>query len=522
MGFDFSSEERRQLGYRLIDRIDKYYASLDNRPIQPPAAQRAAAYAPLELPEFGADATRVLDELCREMIDKGFHIPSANYFGLMNPTPTYMAVLAEALVAALNPQLASVARSQFASTLEAETVGWIASRFGWHKASATAPDSAHPTSANGGQIWATKPDLTSVKSGQIWGTTAETNLPLCDGTFTSGGNESNFTALALAISHRFPNAIEDGIATIGARPVFYASSESHHSLEKSAGLLGLGRKALRRVAVNDSLRLDTARLILQIEADQACGFVPFCIVATAGTTNSGAIDDLNALASIAERYGLWLHVDGAYGAAAAFSDKHRGLLKGIERADSITVDPHKWLAMPFAAGVILTRHPALLQHIFCVASPYMPRAERSGMVDNFKISAQWSRRMNSLKLWLTLRVHGRRAYEEMIERQMQLAAQMREWIESSEYFEPAAPQTLPILNFRLRGVSDHDAEAAHRHFIEELNRDGHYWISATHVRGRSVLRMMIISYLSTAEHLAGLQQALQAAAQRLLIPAAMI
>jgi glutamate/tyrosine decarboxylase-like PLP-dependent enzyme len=108
----------------------------------------------------------------------------------------------------------------------------------------------------------------------------------------------------------------------------------------------------------------------------------------------------------------------------------------------------------------------------------------------------------------------------MIESQMQLAAQMREWIESSEYFEPAAPQTLPILNFRLRGVSDHEAEAAHRHFIEELNRDGHYWISATHVRGKSVLRMMIISYLSTAEHLAGLQQALQSAAQRLLVPAA--
>jgi glutamate/tyrosine decarboxylase-like PLP-dependent enzyme len=276
------------------------------------------------------------------MIDKGFHIPAANYFGLMNPTPAYMAVLAEALVAALNPQLASVARSQFASTLEAETIGWIASRFGWHKplgsrarlppafaACATAPSPAA----------ATRP--TSPR-------------------------------LALAISHHFPNAIEDGIATIGARPVFYASSESHHSLEKSAGLLGLGRKALRRIPVNDSLRLDTARLILQIEADYACGFVPFCIVATAGTTSSGAIDDLNALASIAERYGLWLHVDGAYGAAAAFSDKYRSLLSGIERADSITVDPHKWLAMPFAAGIILTRHPAMLERTFSVASPYMP------------------------------------------------------------------------------------------------------------------------------------------------------
>jgi len=401
-----------------------------------------------------------------------------------------MAVLADALVSALNPQLASLARSQFASSLEAETLGWIASRFGWHKFSGSTP--------------------------------AEPSSILCEGTFTSGGNEANFTALALAISHHFPNAIEDGIATIGARPVLYASSESHHSLEKSAGLLGLGRKALRRIPANHSLRLDTARLILQIEADYACGFVPFCIVATAGTTNSGAIDDLDALASIAERYGLWLHVDGAYGAAAAFSDKYRELLHGIERADSITVDPHKWLSMPFAAGIILTRHPEMLEHAFSVASPYMPRVAQPSLVDNFKVSAQWSRRMNSLKLWLTLRVHGRQAYEEMIEGQMQLASTMREWFEGSDFFELAAPQTLPILNFRLRGTDNYNAaelEAVHQEFIEEFNRDGHYWISRTHVRGRSVLRMMIISYLSAAENIAGLQQALQAAAEKITLRA---
>ena len=487
MGFDFSSDERRELGYRIINRIDQYYSSLNNRAVQPPISERTVAHTPRPLPELGSDATQVLEDLCREMIDKGFHIPAANYFGLMNPTPTYMAVLADALVSALNPQLASLARSQFASTLEAETISWIASRFGWHKSVGSAP--APPDSI------------------------------LCDGTFTSGGNEANFTALALAISHHFPQAIEDGIATIGARPVFYASAESHHSLEKSAGLLGLGRKALRRVPVNDNLRLDTARLILQIEADYACGFLPFCIVATAGTTSSGAIDDMNALASIAERYGLWLHVDGAYGAAAAFSDEYRYLLSGIERADSITVDPHKWLSMPFSAGVILTRHASMLEKAFSVASPYMPNVARPSMIDNFKVSAQWSRRMNSLKLWLTLRVHGRQAYEEMIGRQMQLASDMRLWFEDSEYFELAAPQTLPILNFRLRGVDEHDAESAHQNFIEEFNRDGHYWISRTHVRGKSVLRMMIISYLSTSEHLSGLQKALQAAAERVALSA---
>jgi glutamate/tyrosine decarboxylase-like PLP-dependent enzyme len=498
MGFDFSSKERRELGYRLIDRIDQYFSSLNNRAVQPPASERTVAHAPRPLPELGSDATEVLDDLCREMIDKGFHIPAANYFGLMNPTPTYMAVLSEALVAALNPQLASLARSQFASTLEAETLSWIASRFGWRKPMAGA----------------------AIPSGAPSPGALPSSAPLCDGTFTSGGNEANFTALALAISHHFPNAIEDGIATIGARPVFYASAESHHSLEKSAGLLGLGRKALRRIPVNDNLRLDTARLIMQIEADYDCGFVPFCIVATAGTTNSGAIDDLNALASIAERYELWLHVDGAYGAAAAFSNKYRGLLDGIERADSITVDPHKWLSMPFAAGVVLTRHPLLLEKTFSVASPYMPSVERPSMIDNFKVSAQWSRRMNSLKLWVTLRVHGRLAYEEMMGCQMRLASEMRAWFDASEYFELTAPQTLPILNFRLRGLDEGDAdktEAAHQTFLDEFNRDGHYWISRTHVRGKSVLRMMIISYLTTSEHVAEFQKALHSAAERVAV-----
>ena len=499
MGFDFSSEERRALGHRLIDRIDHYFSSLKDRPVQPPAEERTIVREPLPLPELGDDAGRILDELCREMIDKGFHIPAANYFGLMNPTPTYMAVLAEALVSALNPQLASLARSQFASALEAETIGWIASRFGWHK--------PNPSETN---------TDAALQPGTRQQTPLRPQAPVCDGTFTSGGNEANFTALALAISHRFPNAIEDGIASIGARPVFYASAESHHSLLKAAGLLGLGRKALRRVPVNSRLHLDTARLIMQIEADYACGFVPFCIVATAGTTSSGAIDDIPALAAIAERYGLWLHVDGAYGAAAAFSDRYRNLLAGIEEADSITVDPHKWLSMPFAAGIILTRHPAMLERTFAVAPPYMPNMPRPAMIDNFKVSAQWSRRMNSLKLWLTLRVHGRRAYEEMIERQMQLAEQMYEWLERSPYFEPTAPLTLPILNFRLRGIEEENAGEAHQEFLDEFNRDGRYWISRTQVRGQSVLRMMIISYLSTAEHLAGLQTALEAAARRCL------
>src|SRR5437660_7543544 len=170
MGFDFDSETRRKLGYRLIDHIDAFFSSLPELAVQLPADERT--YGPLNnpLPELGEDAAKVLDEVCREMVDKGFHVPSANYFGLMNPTPTYIGFLAEALVAALNPQLATLARSQLASKIELETVRWIGERVGW--------------------------------SGAF------------NGTFTSGENEANFSALALALTANFQAAIDDRVASI--------------------------------------------------------------------------------------------------------------------------------------------------------------------------------------------------------------------------------------------------------------------------------------------------------------------
>ncbi|HKD14803.1 MAG TPA: pyridoxal-dependent decarboxylase, partial [Candidatus Angelobacter sp.] len=225
MGFDFDSETRRQLGYRLIDRINEYFASLPDRPVQLPAEQRTFGNLSNQLPEFAADAAKVLDDVSQELIAQGFHVPSANYFGLMNPAPTYIAVLAEALVSALNPQLATMARSQLASKIEKETVRWIGERVGW--------------------------------PGKF------------DGTFTSGGNEANFSGLAMALAAHFPAAVENGLTAINARPVLYASAESHHSLDKSAGLLGLGRKALRRISVTEDIKIDLQKLEQQIQKDRA-------------------------------------------------------------------------------------------------------------------------------------------------------------------------------------------------------------------------------------------------------------
>jgi aromatic-L-amino-acid decarboxylase len=473
MNFDLDSATRRKLGYQLIDRVNEFYASLPDLPVQLPAEQRT--YGPLSnpLPETGEDASQVLDEVCREMVSKGFHVPSANYFGLMNPTPAYMAFLGEALVGALNPQLATLARSQLASKIELETVRWIGERVGW------------PGPFNG--------------------------------TFTSGGNEANFSGLALALTWKFPLVVEDGVASIGGQPVVYASAESHHSLDKSAGLLGIGRKALRRLPVNAQLQLDPDAVERTIAEDIASGKKPFCVVATAGTTNSGIVDDLLALSEICRRHKLWLHVDGAYGAAAIFSDRHRDVVRGIERADSITLDPHKWLAVPYAAGVILTSHPEVLEQAFAVAAAYMPKAAGASVPDNARISTQWTRRMNSLKLWLTLRVHGRQGYEEHIDHQMALARNFADWIRRSESFELAAPQILPIVNFRLKDadVPEDHMTTAHAAVVDEVTRTGERYISETVCNGHSVIRMMVISYLTEQRHVDALQSALEQAARKL-------
>jgi glutamate/tyrosine decarboxylase-like PLP-dependent enzyme len=334
------------------------------------------------------------------------------------------------------------------------------------------------------------------------------------GTFTTGGNEANFSAVAMALGARFPGVVENGVASIGAQPVFYASTEGHHSLDKSAGLLGIGRCALRRIPVSERLQLDVQQLEAAIQEDLATGKKPFCIVATAGTTSSGAIDDILQIHEICRRYDIWLHVDGAYGAAVVFSNRHRDLVRGIEQADSVTFDPHKWLAMPFSAGLLLTRHPEVLERTFSVACPYLQKAPAGTLPDYRNISAQWSRRMNSLKLWLTLRVHGRLAYEELIDRQMRLVQSFAEWVATSDYFELAAPQVLPILNLRVRatGKSPEELNALHSSIIDEVNRDGQRWISGATVNGQSVIRTMVISYLTEERHLKDLQASLLGAA----------
>lgn len=471
--FDLDYASRGRLGHSLVDKINDYFSSLDNRAVQPPAEERNFTYISQPVPETGDDPEVVFAQIFRELCDRGFHITSANYLGLMNPTPTFVSVLAEMVVASINPQLASVERSVSASLIEKQTIDWI------------------------GQLL----DF-------------QTHF---GGVFTTGGSEANASALNLALTRLYPDVVDEGLRSLPGAPVMYASQESHHSLDKAAGMLGLGRHALRRIPVTRRLQMDMTQLEKTISSDIEEGYIPFCIVGTAGTTNTGAIDDLTALAEIANRYGIWFHVDGAYGAAVIFSSRHRELVTGIELADSVTIDPHKWLAMPFSAGILLTRWPNLMRKTFSVAAPYLRNATENTLEDLYQTSSQWSRRMNSLKLWTTMRVHGRQSYEAMIDNQIRLAASMARWLQESGLFELCAPQMLSAIVFCVKlPVSEERIAAANHAVVEDVNRSGERWISLTTVAGKSAIRTMVISYLTTERHLEGLQQALQQAAIRVI------
>jgi aromatic-L-amino-acid/L-tryptophan decarboxylase len=302
------------------------------------------------------------------------------YFGLFNPAPTAAGIAGELLAAGLNPQLAAWSHAPAAAEAEQHVLRFFARRFGL------------PTGAMAGNI-------------------------------TTGGSEANFTAVALALTQAFPSHASTGVRGLEAQPVLYASAESHLAWLKIAQLAGLGRDAVRLVAVDERLRLDIDRLRSMVDADRAAGARPFMLVATAGTTGSATIDPLPELADFAQREGLWLHVDAAWAGAIALSDRLAPLLDGIQQADSVTVDAHKWISAPMGVGMLLTAHPHLLAEAFAVATAYMP-ADVETAADPYSISMQWSRRFAGLKVLLSLAVIGRAGYAEQLERDVALGRRL--------------------------------------------------------------------------------------------------
>jgi glutamate/tyrosine decarboxylase-like PLP-dependent enzyme len=316
------------------------------------------------------------------------------------------------------------------------------------------------------------------------------------GSFTSGGAEANHTGLLAALTRAFPDLPGKGVRQLSGQPVLYVSEESHHSFAKAARLCGLGDAAVVHIPLDEGYVMDVEALTHQIGVDRASGNLPFLIVATMGSTNAGLIDPIDRIADTAGAEGLWLHADAAWGGAAAMVPELRSVLGGIERADSITFDAHKWLSLPMGAGMFFTRHPDVLEKTFGVDTQYMPLVGMDQIVEPHRTTIQWSRRFIGLKLFLTLLVAGWEGYEEAILHQYHMGDLLRRKLVASDW-RMVAETPLPTVCFEDgREGADNSLERLTA-LARSLVDGGRAWISTTRVGGvQPVLRATITNYRS--------------------------
>lgn len=419
-----------------------------------------AALATLDV-EHPNDGGEVVQWIAGFLDDSMVHTTSPRYYGLFNPTPTFMGVVGELIAAAYNPQLAAWSHAPGPVEMEAWLVSYVAERLGF------------PTSTTG-----------------------------C---FTSGGAEANAMAVHTSLTATYPSVGHDGLRSLPADPIIYVSAESHDSWSKIAHVTSLGRGSVRKIPVRSDLRLDTDALETAIRADDASDSrQPLLVVATAGTTSAGVIDDLPAVVDVTQRSGIRLHVDAAWGGAAAMSDALRPALAGIEAADSVTVDAHKWLSVPMGAGLFIVSDDRMLDATYHVSASYMP-AEVGGARDPYTSTNQWSRRFMGLKLFTTLATVGREGYQAQLEHDAQLADLLRKGLTDAGW-SVVNETVLPVVCF-VEAERPAD-EQWHRQIVERVVASNEAWISMTKVDGRPAIRACITSHRTTDAHIKELVGAL--------------
>jgi len=432
---------------QLQESLAKLESDIANGPIVP-------AVTPEEirshLAQYDFAAPVALDQVCAdvEKMLRTWHVQVTHprYLGLFNPSVTAASVIAEALVAMYNPQLASWRTSPAANEIERHTLGWLACKFGLP---------------------------------------AETSA-----TFTTGGAEGNLSAVVIALTHAFPDYGEHGLRRLPATPALYVTGEAHHSFIKSAHMTGLGRHAVRTVATRGDGKMDLEDLGKQVAGDRKNGLAPFLVVGSCGTTAAGIIDPLPDLARFCRSENLWFHVDAAWGGAAIVSPSLRGHLRGIEAADSITCDAHKWFSVPMGAGMFFCRYPDAVRAAFHTDAHFMPGKPSAPVVDPYATSAQWSRRFIGLKLFLALAHYGESGYAKMIDHQTEMGNVLRTLLQRTGW-RIVNNTPLPLVCFTRDGL---DTGA----FLAALYKHQIAWMSEARVAGGPpVLRACITNYRTT-------------------------
>jgi len=288
-----------------------------------------------------------------------------------------------------------------------------------------------------------------------------------------------------------------------ARLRMYASEQAHSSVEKAGIVLGVGQEGFRAIPTDHAFALDVAALEGAIAEDRAAGLTPFAVTATVGTTATTGIDPVPAIASVCAREGLWLHVDAAYGGAAAVAPEHRGLLAGCERADSLVMNPHKWLFVPMDLSVLYTRRPEVVRAAFSLVPDYLRTAE-DGMAPNLMdYGVALGRRFRALKLWMVLRAFGSEGIAARIREHLRLAQLFRGWLEADPAFELMAPTAFSLVCFRARfpGATPEEADRRNEAVVDAVNATGEAFLAPTRIRGRVILRLAIGNLRTQERHL---------------------
>jgi len=284
----------------------------------------------------------------------------------------------------------------------------------------------------------------------------------------------------------------------------YVSAEGHSSFDKAVDMLGIGKKYLRKIPVDDDLQLDTEQLEQTIKKDKESGLYPICAIAVAGTTNSGAVDNLNVVADICERHHLWYHVDAAYGGPAAGVEKVAHLFKGIERADSVVVNPHKWMYVPFEAGGVLVKNPEHLRTTFSTIPDYL-KSDQSGneRTDLMEYNLPLTKEFKALKVWMTLKTYGAAKIRETIAADISNAAYLAEKIKESPYLELMAPSPLSIVCFRYNPgrLSEKEINKLNDRIVKKTEADGRVFLTGTKIKQKVALRVCFINHRTGEKHI---------------------
>ena len=446
---EISPKQFRRLAEQVTRLAAEYLEDLDDQQIAPAIRGEESAklfHGPLPELGLGNDALRSLPDVMRSS-----RAQNGRFFGYVLGSGEPMGAVADLLASVLNQNVTAWRSGPAAMVIEHTVVGWLAEAIG---------------------------------------------CPTFRGHLTGGGSSANLMGLAMAREAKAP-ANEKGIASNG---VVYASEEIHMSIPKSVALLGIGRENLWLVPAEGNFRMNPAELETQIGRDKAAGKTPIAVVASAGTVSTGAIDPLREIAGIAKRHGLWFHIDGAYGALAAIAERDK--FDGLELADSISLDPHKWLYQPLDCGCLLYRSSEAARRAFSHTGDYA-RTLSADPIEAFAFfeeSLDLSRRFRALKLWLSLRYHGFAAFRESIARNLAQARRLEDAIGREPQLEVLAPVELSAVCFRYKGhrmQSDEDLNRFNLALLKRVVERGRIYLSNASLRGQFCLRACIVNHRTT-------------------------